>query len=337
MTQQIRFALIGAGGIAQSYGQAFLGHADAKLVAVADVRVEAATKLADTAGCPAFATPQELIEGPDFDAVIVSTPPNTHEQLATYFLNNGKHVLCEKPFTVNAESAHRMIAVARKENRVLTMASKFRYVPDVIKAKSLLEDGLIGETVLFENAFTSRVDMRNRWNSDPAISGGGVLIDNGAHSLDLTRFFLGPLSEVHAVEGRRFQQIDVEDTVQVFVHTVKGVLGTIDLSWSINKERETYIELHGLRGTIRLGWKKSTYKLSGSNDWIQFGSGYDKVTAFRDNLGNFARHLLGREPLVIGHDDALANVAAIDAAYQSMNRSQWSRLAESRLVEEVAV
>jgi predicted dehydrogenase len=323
----IRFALVGAGGIAQSWGQAFLGHADAALVAVADVRREAAEKLAAMAGCDAFENPLHLLDGPDFDAVILSTPPGTHEKLATMFLGAGKHVLCEKPFTVGVESAHRMAGAARKANRVLTMASKFRFVPDVIKAKSLIEDGLIGEVALFENAFTSRVEMRNRWNSDPEVSGGGVLIDNGAHSLDLTRYFLGPLAEVHAVEGRRFQPIPVEDTVQVFVHTVAGVLGTIDLSWSINKELESYIQIHGLKGTLRLGWKESRYKLGGK-DWVVFGAGYDKVTAFRDNLGNFARHLSRGEPLVIGNDDAVANVAAIDAAYLSMHRSEWSRLPE---------
>ncbi len=333
MNEKIRFALVGAGGIAQSYGQAFLGHADATLVAVADVRRDAAAKLADLTGAErVHDDPLALLDEPEFDAVILSTPPNTHERLATQFLNAGRHVLCEKPFTIGVDSAHRMVNTARKAGCVLTMASKFRYVPDVIKAKSLIEDGLLGEVVLFENAFTSRVDMRSRWNSDPAISGGGVLIDNGAHSLDLTRYFLGPLADVHAVEGRRFQTIPVEDTVQVFVHTIAGVLGTIDLSWSINKELESYIQIHGLNGTLRLGWKQSMYKLSGGSGWTFFGQGYDKVTAFRDNLGNFARHLQGREPLVIGHDDAVANVAAIDAAYSSLNRSEWTRLAEAVLV-----
>jgi predicted dehydrogenase len=332
MPEKIRFALVGAGGIAQSYGQAFLGHIDARLVSVADVRFAVADKLAQTVGrCEAFDDPAALLAGPDFDAVIISTPPNTHEDLATFFLNAGKHVLCEKPFTLGVESANRMVTAARRADRVLTMASKFRYVPDVIKAKSLIEDGLIGEVVMFENAFTSRVDMRSRWNSDPEVSGGGVLIDNGAHSLDLTRYFLGPLAEVHAVEGRRFQPIPVEDTVQVFVHTVAGVLGTIDLSWSINKELESYIQVHGLRGTLRLGWKQSMYKLSGAGGWTVFGAGYDKLTAFRDNVGNFARHLRDGEPLVIGHDDALANVAAIDAAYQSLHQAEWSRLAEGAL------
>jgi predicted dehydrogenase len=326
MPAKVRFALVGAGGIAQSYAQAFLGHPDAELVSVADVRLDAAAALAARfAGCHATDTYPELFDGPAFDAVIVSTPPDTHETIATYFLANGANVLCEKPFTIGADSAQRMVAAARRAGRVLTMASKFRYVADVTKAKAFIEDGLIGEVVLFENAFTARVDMTNRWNSDPAVSGGGVLIDNGAHSLDLTRYFLGPLVDIHAVEGKRFQPIPVEDTVQVFARSAAGVLGTIDLSWSINKELESYISVHGRLGTIRLGWKESKYKLAGG-PWTVFGGGYDKEQAFRDNVGNFARHLRDGEPLVIDPDDAVANEAAIDAGYRSLGRPEWTQL-----------
>jgi predicted dehydrogenase len=330
---KVRFALVGAGGIAQSYAQAFRDHPDAELVAVADVRLDAAHALAGKLpGCRAADTYQELLDGPPFDAAIVSTPPDTHETIATYFLANGVHVLCEKPFTIGVASARRMVGVARRAGRVLTMASKFRYVADVTRAKAFVEDGLIGEVGLFENAFTSRVDMAGRWNSDPAVSGGGVLIDNGAHSLDLARYFLGPLAEVHAVEGKRFQPLPVEDTVQVFARSACGVLGTIDLSWSINKELESFIQIHGRLGTIRLGWKESKYKLVGSAGWVVFGSGYDKLQAFRANVGNFARHLRDGEALVIDPQDAVANVAAIDAGYRSLGRPEWSRLQEEVLV-----
>lgn len=325
MPEKIRFALVGAGGIAGSYAAAFADHPDAELVGVADVRLGAAEAMAAKfPGAAAFDRYQALIEGPDFDAVIISTPPNTHERIATHFLGLGKHVLCEKPFTVGGDSARRMAAAAAKAGRVLTMASKFRYTSDVTRAKELIDAGTIGEIILFENCFTARVDMANRWNADPAVSGGGVLIDNGAHSFDLTRYFLGDLVDLHAVEGRRVQDIPVEDTVQIFIHNRAGAMGTVDLSWSINKEKESFLDIQGEKGTIRVGWKESKYRLAGAKEWVVFGSGYDKVQAFRAKIGNFARHLSSGEPLVITVADAVANVDAIDAAYRSLRQVAWT-------------
>lgn len=323
MTDPVTFALVGAGGIAQSYAQAFESHPDARLVAVADVRADAAAALAARFGCPAFGPHADLLAAVRPDAVVICTPPNTHEEVATAFARRGVHVLCEKPFTLTPASARRMADEARRAGVLLTMASKFRYVDDVTRARDIIARGTIGEVVLFENAFTARVDMANRWNADPAVAGGGVLVDNGTHSVDLTRYFLGPLAEVHCVEGKRVQQLRVEDTVRVFVRSAAGVMGTVDLSWSLNKELDWYVTVYGSKGTIQVGWKQSRYRVQGEADWVVFGAGYQKVAAFRSQLANFARAIRGTEPLVISVDDAIASVDVIEAAYRSLRASPW--------------
>lgn len=324
MTTKLRFALIGAGGIARTYVDAFRDHPDAELVAIADVRLPAAEELAaKLPGCRAFGQVISLLEGPDFDAAVIATPPSTHEDLARQLLGFGKHVLCEKPFTIANASAKRMADAAKKAGKVLTMASKFRYTPDVIAAKQMLDAGIIGDLVMFENAFTAKLDMSHRWNADPAISGGGVLMDNGAHSLDIARHFMGPINEMQAIEGRRLQPLPVEDTAHLFLRAGAGQMGSIDLSWSIHKERDSYIDLHGERGTIKIGWKGSWYKTASRPEWVKFGNGYDKIGSFQANLANFARHLMHGEPLRITIDDAVANVAAINASYKSLRKAQW--------------
>ena len=325
--EPVKFALIGAGGIAQSYAQAFENNPLAKLVAVADVRADAAQAMAERAVCPAYTSHSALVEsGPKFDAAILCTPPNTHEEIAICFIQRGINVLCEKPFTLTVDSARRMIGEAERAGVLLTMASKFRYVEDVIKAKSIVTSGILGEIILFENAFTSRVDMTSRWNSNPTVSGGGVLIDNGTHSVDLMRYFLGPLADVHALEGKRVQGLPVEDTVRLFVHSVGGVMGSVDLSWSINKELESYLNIYGSQGTVQVGWKESKYRQQSSRDWVVFGKGYNKVQAFRDQIGNFARAIRKQEPLLIAAEDALASVEVIDAAYRSLRESAWTKV-----------
>jgi predicted dehydrogenase len=328
MDKTVRFALIGAGSIAQSYVQAFEHSPNAKLVAVADVRAEAARALAERCGCASYGAHQALTKnGSKFDAVIVCTPPNTHEDIGTFFLERGVHVLCEKPFTLDVRGARRLIDTARKRGVKLTMASKYRYVEDVIRAKSIVLSGILGEIILFENAFTARVDMTNRWNSDPKVSGGGVLIDNGTHSVDLMRYFLGPLADVQVVEGKRVQGLDVEDTVRIFVRSTQGVMGSIDLSWSINKELDSFLNIYGSHGTISVGWKESKYHQASSRDWIVFGKGYDKVQAFRSQIQNFAKAIRGEEMLLITAEDALASVEVIEAAYAALREDQWTQIA----------
>jgi predicted dehydrogenase len=241
------------------------------------------------------------------------------------------HVLCEKPLSIDGESARRMIDAAKTSGAKLTMASKFRYVDDVARAKSIVMSGILGEIVLFENAFTSRVDMSRRWNSDPSMSGGGVLIDNGTHSVDLMRYFLGPLAEVQVVEGKRVQGLSVEDTVRIFVHSTSGVVGNIDLSWSIDKELDNYIKIYGSHGTVSVGWKESKYRQSSSQEWVVFGHGYDKVQAFRRQIVNFTRAIRGEETLLITSEDALASVEVVEAAYAALRRNQWVPVGQDRV------
>ncbi len=157
--------------------------------------------MADAAQCQAFTDAESMADAVELDAVLVCTPPSTHREICCALMERGIHVLCEKPLAISSADAEVMIAAAEARGLHFMMASKFRYVADAQKAKELIADGTIGEVVLFENVFTGRVDMSTRWNSNPEIAGGGVLIDNGTHSVDVARFCLGELAEVQAMEG----------------------------------------------------------------------------------------------------------------------------------------
>src|SRR5258708_22451015 len=166
------------------------------------------------------------------------------------FLAKGKDVLWEKPLTISSAHAEELVRAADEQELVLMMASKFRYVDDIIKAKAILEAGILGRVILYENTFCGKAMMKDRWNASQEIAGGGVLIDNGTHSVDVARYLFGPIQELQAQSGIHAQSLEVEDTARLQFRTRAGVIGMIDLSWSINKEGDHYISVFGSEGTL---------------------------------------------------------------------------------------
>lgn len=319
----LNFALIGCGRIAQTHLQAIGVIPECKLQAVVDVREQAAKSVADQYNCRAYTDYHQILEGNQIDAAIICTPPNTHAEIATFFLGNGVHALCEKPFAVDSEQASLMVQKAEEKGCVLMMASKFRYVEDVIKAKGIVESGILGDVVLFENVFCSKVDMKERWNCNKRIAGGGVLVDNGSHSVDIARFLLGPIAKVQTEEGKRIQKLEVEDTARLYFRTQSEVMGAVDLSWSIHKEQESYIDIFGTEGALSIGWKCSKYRQSEKNHWVSFGKGYDKIAAFSAQIRNFMDSIKGKAMPLINAVDGLESVKVIEAAYKSSHMNKW--------------
>lgn len=327
--KKLKFGLVGAGGIAQAYAQAFNESTCCELVGIADVREESAAALAEIVGGRAYGSYQTLLENEtELDAVIVATPPATHAEIACYFMERKIPVLCEKPLCTDVAEAEMMISAAEKNSVLFTMASKFRYCEDVIKAKGIVASGILGDVVQFENAFTAKVDMSKRWNSQREISGGGVLIDNGTHSVDIIRYMLGAVESVLVVDGGSTQNLSVDENVKMFAKTKDGITASVDLTWGINKELPYFISVYGTGGTLHIGWRESKYKLNSSPDWTVFGKGYDKTASFRGKIDNFARALRGKEELFIKPQDALASVQVIVAAYKSLNQNLWQRVVE---------
>jgi predicted dehydrogenase len=320
----LRFGLVGAGAIARAYVDVFAGVDDADIVAVADVRPRAARAVAEAARATAYPSHRALLEEAAVDAVLVCTPPHTHREIVLHAFEERCHVLCEKPLAMTGAAAKEMLVAADAAGVAFTMATKFRFVDDVIRARRVVESGILGDLIQIENVFASRVDMSRRWNSDPVASGGGVLIDNGTHSVDIARYFLGPVVQVLAIEGKRVQGLAVEDTVHLQVRTADDLLGSIDLSWSYDTVNDSYLEIYGSYGTVKVGWQESCYRQASGNDWVPFGRGYDKIECMRSQVESFCRAVRREAPLAITPDDMLASVLVIEAAYESLASGEWT-------------
>ncbi len=328
----LNFAIVGAGRIAHSYVEAFGASKYTRVSAVMDTRIEAAASIGELLKVESFYDADVMLASKPIDAVVIATPPHTHCELGSYFLERGIHVLCEKPVSMDSSGARRMRDIAEKQGVVFTMASKFRYVEDVNRAKSIVTSGLIGNVISYENTFASYVDMSSRWNSVSQLSGGGVFIDNGSHSVDIIRYFFGGLDEIQVIEAPRMQNLGVEETVHAVVLTRSGILATVNLSWSVSNYSDTYISIYGSQGTLHVGWKESRFQQLGRKESVRFGTGYNKVKAFSGQLDNFAAAILNIEPLLITADDAIASVEAIEAGYASVTARERITVGDRALV-----
>jgi predicted dehydrogenase len=317
---------VGCGRIAQTHLQALATLPEAKLTAAVENRSAAGEAVAIDHKCKLFADYRESAVLDLVDAVIICAPPNLHHAMARHFLERGIHVLCEKPLTITSTDATDLVKLAEEKDAQLMMASKFRYVDDIIKAKAIIESGILGRIILYENSFCAKIGMADRWNATRSVSGGGVLIDNGSHSADIARYLLGPIVQVQAQPGITTQGLEVEDTVRVQFVTRGGVLGTFDLSWSITKDSKNYIQIFGSEGTLQVGWKGSRYCQDGSSKWIPFGTGYDKVKSFASQHANFIACIKGKDKPVITPQDSLASVQVVEAAYRSAANNHWLRI-----------
>ena len=321
-----RVALAGCGRISQVHLQTIKDEQRVTLVGVVDTDKQAADSTAEAFGVKPYYEVKDLLEGVKPDALVICSPPNTHRTIAELALRSGVHVLCEKPLATSIADAEAMVATARESDRVLMMASKFRYVPDVIRAKNLIESGILGEIIAFENEFCSRVDMKNRWNARSEVAGGGVLIDNGSHSVDIVRYLVGPIESQQAIFGKRWQDLEVEDTARLFVRCLDGTMASIDLSWSIHKENPYFIRVYGTDGTLEIGWGSSRYRQSEKLDWVTFGSGYNKFKAVGAQLSNFIDTVSGTGEPRITSEDAIESVRVIQSAYASSQEQHWEKV-----------
>jgi predicted dehydrogenase len=217
-----------------------------------------------------------------------------------------------------------MAETAKRCGRILTMATKFRFVDDLTVAREAIAAGKIGTLYRVHNTFASPVDMTGRWNVNPALSGGGVMIDNGTHSVDIMRYLLGPIESVRAVElaGDRVYPA-VEDTARLECLSVGGVFGRIELSWSQQAAGPWFISILGSRGGIDIGWKGSRARFDGASEYTPFGTGYNKVAAFAGQVADFAAAISGKRPPTTSLDEAVASVDVIDAAYASLQAGRW--------------
>jgi predicted dehydrogenase len=317
-----RIGLIGTGGIGRAHAQAAAGIGDGALTAVSDVDVEAAQRVGAEHGVDAVDV-AALADPERFDLVVVASPPSTHPDIVEPLLRAGVPVLCEKPIAVDLATARGLAALAEETGTPLTMATKFRFVDDVQQTRSLIAEGALGDIIKIEVSFAGRVDMGGRWNSRPEIAGGGVLIDNATHGVDLVRYLVGDIVEVSTTTGPAGQRLAVEDSATLLACTAGGVLAQVDVTWSFRRLSPVYCAVYGTEGSVEIGWSGARGVTAAASEPFSFGSGYRKIDSLRDNLSAVLTALATGTPLPVSPADAVAAAAVIEAGYASARQGSW--------------
>ncbi len=328
-------AIIGAGNIGRIRARVIQASQRAQVKAIADVDLARAQELASVSGASATTDWQSAIRSSDVHAVVVCTPTKFHAQAIESALKAGKHVLCEKPLARSLKEAEAAKQLAQSTGQVLKTGFNYRYMAHVREAKQIINSGALGPLYFLRCRYGhgGRPGYERDWCTDLELSGGGALLEQGIHILDLTRYLLGEPAQVLASDSRFFWNFpDVEDNSFLLLRTLSSQTAEIHVSWTqwINLfsleifGRDGYLHLTGRDGHYgpqKLLWGKRQPNHSRPEEQvIEFPPHNDSWELEWQDFMNGIEY--GDKPM--GNiTDGLRALELVEAAYRSSREQRW--------------
>jgi predicted dehydrogenase len=323
----VRCAIVGAGLIGSRRAAIAANSPRCEVVAVVDVDGARAREVATDHGCAHTTDWREVVADAQVDAIDVCTPNKFLAPVTVAALEAGKHVLCEKPLGRHADEAASMLAAARAYHRVLKVGFTLRFHPALRQARTLCEQGEIGPPFLVRAVYGhgGRPGYDREWRGDADLAGGGELLDQGVHLLDLSRWFLGDFSEVTGLTPRWFWDIaPLEDNAFVWLRTPDGRLASLHTSWTQWRNRfsfevygrDGYVQVDGLGGSYGVETLTIGRRLPESGPPTEERVVFDGPDcSWEDDWNDFLDAIeLGTRPAADG-EDGLAVMRLVDAIY----------------------
>ncbi len=257
MKNNVGFGLIGAGTIAPWHLRGIKSCSQARLAAVADVNLETAKKLsAENDNVPFSADYHDLLRRPDVDVVSILVPSAYHGKITEDAARAGKHVLVEKPMEITLAAADKMIAACKKHRVKLGVVFQRRAWESVRVVREAMQAEKLGKAVLAEcllkNWRSQGYYVSAGWRGTWAVDGGGALMNQGIHGIDVLLNVMGEVESVFAYADHLVRKIEVEDTAVAVLKFKNGAFGTIVGTTSVNPSQPLKISFHGSLGTIIL-------------------------------------------------------------------------------------
>jgi UDP-N-acetyl-2-amino-2-deoxyglucuronate dehydrogenase len=257
MTTEIGFGLVGYGLIGKVHAEVIRTLAGARLAAVCGRDRNRTAEFAAQFETTGYTDYDEFLRHPGLQLVSICTPSGLHAELGIKAARAGKHMLVEKPIEIDLERADRLIEACESAGVKLAVIFQSRFLPAVQKIKRAIDEGRLGRLMLGD-AYVKwyRVPeyyAPGSWHGTLSLDGGGALINQAIHTVDLLRWIMGPVEQVFALKAAlRYPQIEGEDTLVASLRFKNGALGVIEAATSTKPGFKRRLEISGERGTVIL-------------------------------------------------------------------------------------
>jgi predicted dehydrogenase len=344
MADKVNFGVIGAGGIARRKTiPGMLRAKHCRLVAVMDPagvdNIAAAFKVPK-----AYDTEAGILADPKVEAVYIASPAHCHFNQIRMAAEAGKHILCEKPLTLNARQAREAVDTCRKKRVFLQEGYMMKFHGAHVEIKRILDSGRLGKVVYMRAQLSCWYPrMEGAWRQDPRLGGGGALIDMATHLYDLLEHFAGPVRRVAAVADTLVQEYKSDDASTTLLEFRSGAHATIDCFYCIPDEASrTRLEIYGSKGAILTeGTIGQSQKGKIEAFFSEAAAGYDAaqnkdvsrkferiaykpVNPYTEECDYFARCILeGRPPAVNDGKNAVHIMSLVEKAYASWKTKRF--------------
>jgi dTDP-4-amino-4,6-dideoxygalactose transaminase/predicted dehydrogenase len=325
---KLRVGIVGCGQIGRWHLDAYKRDDRVEVIAVVDTDLERAERFARAANAKAYGSHKAMLLNEKLDGASICTVPSTHLEIALDLLGAGIHVLCEKPLATSVAEAEKMMECAEANGRRLVTAFKFRFQEEVLGAKELIDHGRLGKILNFRLMFGGAIDTGVSWRAQKQVAGGGVIMDNGPHAVDLIHYLFGDIEGL-SVDAGSGRGAEVEDSARLNVRTKDGNLGVVDLGWSIAVPSPRYLEIYGSEGTAFLDADGLSYRLKTWNQWKRVPNQLDARGSFARQITHFVDAISRTVPESGGDREGLKSQIIIEAAYRSLAEGAKVSLTET--------
>lgn len=254
--KKIGFGIIGCGAIAKMHAGAINAVDNARLVACSDINQENREKFAKEYNIKAYSDANDMLNDENIDAVSICTPSGLHKKFCIAAANAGKHIVVEKPMALTAQECDEIIAASEKNNVKVEVISQNRYKDTFRYVKKIVEDGVLGRIVnadIYMKFYRSpEYYASSNWKGTWSMDGGGALMNQGIHGVDILLFIMGRVKSVFGHAKTLVHDIEVEDTASAIVEFENGAIGVIQGTTSVFPGYPRLLEINGEKGSVSL-------------------------------------------------------------------------------------